>query len=125
MIQQEGPGWRLVHDPSRPDFPVLIGGEGWAVELRSDEWDGLTNLLSALQSQHASLQSQLMDEESIELEMECGSWWGCLDGDREHWSLQVLLQGVPGARGVELHWKAPAAQAFVEAMRTTWDCGAP
>lgn len=121
MIQQEGPGWRLARDQTRLEFPVLIGGEGWAVELTDVEWQGLVALLSVLTDQHHALQSQLMDDEGIELEMEQGLWWGCLDGDRNRWSLQVVLQGAPGRRGIEAHWPGSAAQAVVAAMRTVCD----
>ena len=62
-----------------------------------------------------------MEDEAIELEMERDLWWGCLDGDRNRWSLGVVLEGTPGCRGFEAHWPAPAAQAFVAAMRTAWD----
>jgi len=124
MIQQEGPGWRLALDFTRSDFSVLIGGEGWAFELTEKEWQGLVTLLSELIRQHHSLQDQLMAEEAIELEMERQGWWGCLVGDRQSWSLQVVLQGSQGCRGVEGHWPAPAAQAFTSAMRTAWDCPA-
>ena len=122
MIPQEGPGWRLALDCDRSDFSVLIGGEGWAFELTEKEWHGLVTLLSELIRQHHSLQDQLMAEEAIELEMECQGWWGFLVGDRQSWSLQVVLQGYQGSRGVEGHWPAPAAQAFTTAMRTAWDC---
>ena len=122
MIQQEGPGWRLARDASRPVFPVLIGGEGWAFELTEMEAEGLVTLLSALTDQHQALRSQLMAEESIELEMESGAWWGCLEGSCDLWRVQVVLEGRDGARGLEAHWPAPAAPAFVTAMRTAWDC---
>ena len=121
MIQQEGPGWRLALDSSRQHFSALIGGEGWAFELTEKEWQGLVALLLVLTEQHQALQSQLMAEEAIELEMERGLWWGCLEGDRIQWSLGVVLQGTLGCRGLEAHWPAPAAQAFVAAMRTAWD----
>ena len=123
MIQQEGPGWRLARDPSRPVFPALIGGDHWAFELTEKEWQGLVALLSALTDQHQALQDQLLAEEAIELEMESGAWWGCLEGDRERWSVRLVLQGSEVARGLEAHWPAPAAQAFVLAMRSAWDCG--
>ena len=121
MIQQEGPGWRLALDRSRPHFSALIGGEGWAFELTEMEWQGLVALLLVLTQQHHDLQSQLMEDEAIELEMERDLWWCCLDGDRNRWSLGVVLEGTPGCRGLEAHWPAPAAQAFVAAMRTAWD----
>jgi len=122
MIRQEGPGWRLAWDPSRPVFPALIGGEGWAFELTREEFQGLVALVSALVDQHGQLIDQMMAEEAITLEMDRAPWWGCLEGGRERWALQVVLEGESaGGRGVEGHWPAPAAQAITAAVRTTWD----
>ena len=63
MIQSEGPGWRLARDLSRKDFPVLIGGEGWAIELTEQEWTSLVPLINDLTDQHQQLENQLMAEE--------------------------------------------------------------
>ena len=120
MIQQEGEGWRLARDVSRGYFCVLIGGASWAVELTDMEWRSLVVLLSELQDQHQSLVSQLMAEESISIELERGVWWGCLDGDRERWSLSIVLTAEFG-RGAEGHWPNPAAAAMVASMRTMLD----
>ena len=63
-----------------------------------------------------------MDEEQITLELERTPWWGCLEGDRRAWSLQLILKPVDlGRRGVEVSWPAPAAEAAAAAMRTLWD----
>ena len=70
MIQQEGPGWRLARDLSRNGFPFLIGGEFWAVELTETEVTGLHALLVELVHQHSLIRDQLMEEESITLELE-------------------------------------------------------
>ena len=78
MILQEGPGWRLARDPSRGEFSILVGGEGWAFELTETEWKDFVGLLSTLESQHCALKDQLMAEEAIELELDRGVWWGCL-----------------------------------------------
>ncbi|MDA7433128.1 DUF1818 family protein [Synechococcus sp. AH-601-N10] len=122
MIQQEGPGWRLAHDLGRNGFPFLIGGEFWAVELTETELKGLHALLVELDHQHTLIRDQLMEEESITLELEQQEWWGCLDGTRDRWALQVVLHGngTP-RRGLEGTWPAPAAQAFLAALRTVWD----
>ncbi len=123
MIQQEGPGWRLARDLSRNGFPFLIGGEFWAVELTETEVTGLHALLVELVHQHSLIRDQLMEEESITLELEQQEWWGCLDGTRDHWGLQVVLQGngMQRRRGLEGAWPAPAAQAFLAALRTVLD----
>jgi len=120
VIQQEGPGWRVARDPQRTDFTVLIGGQGWAFELAEVEWAAFRQLLEDLVENHAALQDQLMAEEAIELELERGPWWGCLEGNREQWSLSVVLTPATG-RGVEAHWPFPASVALVAAVRTVWD----
>ena len=125
MINHEGPGWRLARDPSRRSFPVLIGGDGWAFELTENEWLSLVPLVDELINEHKKLENQLMKEESISLEIERQPWWGCLDGDRESWSLQIILEGQgegESLRGLEAFWPIPAAQAITSAMRTVWDC---
>ena len=120
LIQQEGSGWRVARDPQRNGFTVLLGGQGWAFELTEPEWTGFCELLVELVRNHAALVDQLMAEEAIELELERGPWWGCLEGDRERWSLSVVLTPEAG-RGVEGHWPCPAAMALIGAVRTMWD----
>ena len=120
MIQQEGPGWRFARDPSRGDYQFLIGGQTWAFELIAAEWKDLVALVSDLEDQHRALSDQLMEEESIDLEMERGAWWVSLEGDRTQWQLSLVLTGSEG-RGVEGHWPAPAAMAVVAAMRSALD----
>ena len=122
MIQEEGPGWRLARDFSREGFPFLIGGESWAVELTEMEVKGLQALLVELDHQHTLICDQLMEEEAITLELEQQEWWGCLDGTRDHWGLRVVLQGKGmQSRGLEGAWPAPAAQAFLAALKTVLD----
>jgi len=122
MIQQEGPGWRLARDPQRHPYGALIGGETWAVELTESEAGALASLIQDLVDHHAALRGQLMDEELITLELERTPWWGSLEGDREGWSLQMILRPEDGCeRGVEVFWPAPAAAAVAAAMRTLWD----
>ena len=120
MIQQEGPGWRFALDLSRAGYQCLLGGEAWAFELTESEWRELAGLVCALEDQHRSMADQLMDEESIDLEMERGAWWVSLEGDRTHWQLSLVLTGNHG-RGVEGHWPSPAAMAIVAAMRSALD----
>ena len=121
MIQNEGPGWRLARDESKKTFPVLIGGEGWAFELRDCEWRSLVPLVRDLSDEHKKLEDQLMPEETLCLEIEREPWWGCLSGDRSTWDLRIILEANEGFRGVEGYWPFPAAQAIASAMRTMWD----
>ena len=122
MIQKEGPGWRLARDKSRGLFPVLLGGDSWAIELTEYEWTSLCTLLRDLIDQLKQLEDQLMAEENLCLEIERDPWWGCLDGDRNNWSLKLVLQGDSSQmRGVEVFWPNQAAQAIATAVRTMWD----
>ncbi len=122
MIQTEGPGWLLIRDSSRENFSVMIGGDGWAIELTEQEWSELVQLVFDLEAQHRYLKNQLMPQEAISVELERLSWWGCLEGDRCSWSLRLILQGDHAQmRGAELFWPIPAAQAITTAMRTMWD----
>ena len=122
MIRNEGSGWRLERDKSRPKFSVLIGGDNWALELSDEEWNALKTVISKLIEQHESCRSSLMPEEAISIEIELSPWWGCIDGNRDEWTLKLILSGDDlYSRGLEMFWPIPAAQIMVSAMRTMWD----
>ncbi len=125
LIQHEGSGWRLAYNSSRQYFPVIIGGDGWGVELAHTEWTSLVSVIEDLICQHNSIKDQLMPDELIALEIERDPWWACLEGNQETWSLQLVLEGndVSSSRGFEAFWPVPAAQAITYAMRTMWDSG--
>ncbi len=122
MIQHEGKGWRLELDESKNDFPVLIGGENWAVELSKTEWSSLESVVSNLIDQYEYLRNSLMKEEKIFIEIDIDPWWASIDGTKEDWKLKLILSG-DGCHGraVELCWPEPAAQAIVSVMRIMWD----
>ena len=122
MISQEGPGWRLAWDPLKEKFPILLGGEGWAFELAEAEWETLVQLVFDLTTEHQQIKSQLMEEESVRLEMEKEFWWGCLEGDKDNWTLQVILQPYESnIRAVEAFWTCASAKKFSSAMKMMWD----
>ena len=110
----------MSRDPSRGKYCFLVGGEYWAFELTESEWRDLVDLVETLEQQHRSLVDQLMPEESIELELDRGVWWGCLSGDRSQWGLRILLTPLEG-RAAEGEWPVPVAAAVVAALRTLWD----
>ena len=122
MISQEGPGWRLAWDPNRKSFPVLLGGDDWAFELSDEEWRSFVKLVLDLVQEHDQIKSQLMEQESISLELERDFWWACLAGDKDNWSLQVLLQEQQAnKRGVEAFWPASSTKDLLLSMRTIWE----
>ncbi len=122
MIQKEGLGWRLESDISRKKFSILIGAKDCSVELLYTEWETLCALIFDLIDEHGKLKNNLMAEEDICLEMERYPCWACINGNRDSWSLKVILSSEnEERRGIELFWPIPAAQVFVAAMRTMWD----
>ena len=120
MQVQEGKGWRLLVDPARCPFVVLVGGEGWAVELSRAEALALATGVSRLVTQHQSLADQLMAEEAIGLDWEQGDLWVALEGDRQLWSLRFVLSPATGQRAVEGAWGPPASAALAAALETLW-----
>ncbi len=122
MIQHEGPGWRLAWDSSRKLFPYLIGGENWAFELSEKEWHALAAIICDLTDQHRVLQSQLMPEESISVELERLPWWACIDGLKDKWSLKLILLGDDhSSRSLEMYWPIPIGQVVTSLIRKMWD----
>ena len=122
MIQYEGPGWRLASDSSKTNYSYLIGGDNWAVEVSKEEWNILIPMVIELIDQHTKLKNQLMPEEKVSLEMEHYPWWALLDGDKNLWSLKLILNGnQQKTRSVELYWPVPNAQFITSAMRLMWD----
>ncbi len=117
MIEREGEGWRLAWDGSRQPFSVLMAGEGWATELTEPEAEALREAVADLVAQHQGLVDQLMQEETIELELERDPWWLAIEGDRRHWSLRVVLTPAPGQRALEGSWSEVAARPFSQALQ--------
>ena len=122
MFEKEGSGWRLAKDSSRGKFSVLIGGDGWAIELTKKEWESLFLLVTELVDQYKDQQNRLLEEEEIILEMERSYWWAGLEGNKSKWSLKLILKGDgEKKRGAEMYWPIPNAQFLTSAMRIMWD----
>jgi hypothetical protein len=117
MQVQEGQGWRLLVDPARCPFAVLIGGEGWAAELTQAEARLLALGVERLVNQHATLVDQLLAEEAITLEWESGELWLALEGDRQAWQLRFVLTPASGQRALEGAWAPTASRAVAAALR--------
>lgn len=121
MQVQEGPGWRFCVDLQRQPYPVLIGGEGWAVELSLAEAADLRRGALQLSTELTAIADQLMAEESITLELERGSLWLELEGQPGSLALRFVLQPGAGARGVEGAWAAIATAPLLAALRQCSD----
>lgn len=127
MELREGALWRLVIDPTRAPFSVLLGGGdpergAWAAEFTGAEARALAEAVQRLAEQHRALQSQLLAEEAIELEIETacegGSLWLALEGDRQRWRLRFVLSPASGQRAVEGGWGEEASAAVAATLAT-------
>jgi len=127
MEVRDGSGWRLVLDPARHPFAVLIGGGdadagAWGAEFTLAEALALQRGVGTLVEQHRALVSSLMAEEAIELAMELacdgGDLWLGLEGDRNRWCLRFVLTPGAGRRGVEGSWGWAASVALAAALES-------
>jgi hypothetical protein len=116
----EGDGWRLVVEPTRDPWPVLLGGEGWAAELTAKEALLLRRSVASLLHQLDAIADQLMEEEAITLEVEApaadGSLWVELEGWKDRWQLRFVLSGGSAGRGLEGGWSVRASAAIAAAL---------
>lgn len=139
MRIEESEGWRLVVDPSRSPYSVLVGGPFWAAELTPAEATALRRGVARLLDEHQAATTLLMAEESIQLELElelqphqgsphqagstgeAGGLWVGLEGNRDHWEIRFVLTppgGDCGARAIEGGWPASATAGVTAALLT-------
>ena len=62
--------WRLLKDFKKGKFCFLIGVDNWSIELQKSEFHSLYLLLLRINDQLLVIKNELMDEESITLELE-------------------------------------------------------
>lgn len=116
MQVTEGQGWRLVVDPHRQPFSVLLGGALWSVELTGPEALALADAVAALLDQHRRIADQLMADEDLELDLERGDLWVGLTMHQSRWSLRFVLESPAGLRSVEAGWDEVASPALALAL---------
>ena len=122
MIKKEGPGWRIIRDSTRDNFPILIGGESWAIELSESEWKSLVKVVIDLSDQYKNIKDQLMGDEDITLELVSNPWLAILKGDQYGWKLKLILEsGDSRSRGAEVSWPRNVTLHISNAMRSMWD----
>ena len=84
--------WKLLRDFKKGKFCFLIGVDDWAIELQKSEFDSLYFLLIRINKQLLDVKNELMDEESITLELEQLPWFIELKGKKNEWSLRFVLK---------------------------------
>ena len=74
MLKDEK-GWRLLRDFKKGKFCFLISVDNWSIELQKSEFYSLYLQLLKINEQLLVIKDELMDDESITLELEQLPWY--------------------------------------------------
>ena len=117
MTSEKDKRWRLIKDYSKGKYCYLIGIDSWAIELKQCEFNSLNKILNKLHEQFLEINSELMDEELITLEIEQSFWYAELEGDKNNWSLRIIFESLGDTRSFEMYWPIPIAKDLFFEMR--------
>ena len=113
--------WRLLKDFKKGKFCFLIGVDNWSIELQKSEFHALYLLLLRINKQLLDIKNELMDEESITLELEQLPWYIQLDGKKDEWSLRFVFESQDQTRSFEMYWPIPIAQNLFYEIKNMWE----
>ena len=113
--------WRLLRDYKKGKFCFLIGVDNWSIELQESEFYSLYFLLSRINEQLLDIYNELMDEESITLELEQLPWYIQLEGKKNEWSLRFVFESQEQTRSFEMYWPIPIAQNLFFEIKKMWE----
>ena len=113
--------WRLRRDFKKGKFCFLIGVDNWSIELKKSEFESLYILLLKINAELLSINNQLMDEESITLELEKLPWYIELEGKKNEWSLRFVFESQDQTRSFEMYWPIPIAQNLFYEIKNMWE----
>ena len=113
--------WRLLKDFKRGKFCFLIGVDNWSIELQKKEFYSLYLLLLRIDDQLLNIKNELMDEESITLELEQLPWYIKLEGKKSDWSLRFVFESQDKTRSFEMYWPIPIAQNLFYEIKKMWE----
>ena len=114
-------GWRLLRDLKKGKFCFLSGVDNWSVELQKSEFYSLYLLLLRINEQLLVFKDELMDEESITLELEQLPWYIKLEGKKNEWSLRFVFESQDQTRSFEMYWPIPIAQNLFYEIKNMWE----
>ena len=117
----EEKNWRLNKDLKKGKFCFLIGANNWAIELQKNEFESLYKLLIKLNDQFLDIKNELLDEESIILEIEQLPWYAELDGKKNEWNLRLVFESREQTRSFEMYWPIPIAQNLFYEIKSMWE----
>ena len=113
--------WRLLRDFKKGKFCFLIGVDNWSIELQKSEFHLLYLLLLKINKQLQEIKNELMDEESINLELELLPWYIELEGKKNEWSLMFVFESQEQTRSFEMYWPIPIAQNLFYEIKNMWE----
>ena len=113
--------WRLLKDFKKGKFCFLIGVDNWSIELQKSEFHTLYLLLLKINKQLLAIKKELMDEESITLELEQLPWYIQLEGKKYEWSLRFVFESQEQTRSFEMYWPIPIAQNLFYEIKNMWE----
>jgi len=113
--------WRLLRNFKKGKFCFLIGVDNWSIELQKSEFNSLYFLLLRINDQLLVIKDELMDEESITLELEKLPWYIHLEGKKNEWSLRFIFDGQGHTRSFEMYWPIPIAQNLFKEIKNMWE----
>ena len=113
--------WRLLKDFKKGKFCFLIGVDNWSIELQKSEFYSLYLLLISINEQLLDIKNELMDEESITLELEQLPWYIELEGKKNEWSLRFVFDSQDQSRSFEMYWPIPIAQNLFYEIKKMWE----
>ncbi|XGB41888.1 MAG: DUF1818 family protein [Nodosilinea sp. LVE1205-7] len=112
-VIQEGNGWRLGWDATASDYPALLAGEGWALELTALEFKDFCRLAQELAATLETMAQVLMEQEQVTCELESEYIWLEAEGFPDQYCLRFILQ--TGRRG-EGQWQHHSSREVVAAI---------
>ena len=113
--------WRLLRDYKKGKFCFLIGVDNWSIELQESEFYSLYLLLLRINEQLLDIYNELMDEESITLELEQLPWYIKLEGKKNEWSLRFVFESQEQTRSFEMYWPIPIAENLFYEIKKMWE----
>ena len=113
--------WRLRRDCKKGKFCFLISVDNWSIELQKSEFHSLYLLLLRINKQLLGIKNELMDEESITLELEQLPWYIELEGKKNEWSLRFVFESQDQTRSFEMYWPIPIAQNLFYEIKKMWE----
>ena len=95
--------------------------DNWSIELQKSEFHSLYLLLTRINKQLLGIKNELMDEESITLELEQLPWYIELVGKKNEWSLRFVFESQDQTRSFEMYWPIPIAQNLSHEIKKMWE----